>query len=54
MRHRWILLSTILLSLAAPGLALASADNLDAIIESFDSRHFPDATSHPWIINDTQ
>lgn len=28
--------------------------DLDAIIASFVSRQFPDATSHPWIFNDTQ
>ena len=54
MRYRSILLSTLLLSLAAPGLALASSGDLGAIIESFVSRHFPDATSHLWIINSAQ
>jgi len=27
---------------------------LGAIIESFVTRHFPDATSHVWIVNGTQ
>ena len=54
MRHRWILLSLLLLSLAVPGLTSASTGDLGTIIEGFITRHFPDATSHLWVVNSTQ
>jgi len=54
MRHRWILLSALLLSLTSPGLAHASTGDLGAIIEGFVTRHFPNATSRLWVINSTQ
>lgn len=57
MRHRWtlIMMSSVLwLGLAAPGITAASTGDLGAIIEGFVTRHFPEATSHLWIVNDTQ
>lgn len=54
MRHRWMLLTLVLLFLALPGVACASTGELGAIIEKFISRHFPDATSHLWVVNGTQ
>ncbi len=40
--------------LLAPGLTHASTGDLGAIIEGFVTRHFPEATSHLWVINSTQ
>jgi hypothetical protein len=54
MHYRWILLSMVLFSFAAPGLTLAGTGDLGAIIEGFITRHFPDATSHLWVVNSTQ
>ena len=55
MRPRFWLLSTLLFfTLAAPGWAHASTSELGTIIEGFVTRHFPDATSHMWVVNDTQ
>ncbi|MEC4890541.1 MAG: hypothetical protein RI101_10815 [Nitrospira sp.] len=54
MRNRWSLLAVLLCTLASPGLAQASTGELGTIIESFVTHHFPDATSHVWIVNGTQ
>lgn len=55
MRPRFWLLNTLLFfTLTAPGWAHASASELGTIIEGFVTRHFPDATSHMWVVNDTQ
>ena len=56
MRQRLILIGTFLfvVSLASPGLGSANTGDLGAIIEGFLTRHFPNATSHLWIVNDTQ
>jgi hypothetical protein len=52
MRPRFRLLSTLLfLTLAAPGWAHASTGGLGTIIEDFVTSHFPDATSHVWIVS---
>jgi hypothetical protein len=52
--HLWLLSTTLLLSLTVPGWAHASTSELGTIIESFITRHFPDATSHVWIVNGTE
>lgn len=49
-----LLLSLILLPLSSPSLSNASASKLGTIIESFITHHFPDATSHVWIVNGTE
>ena len=54
MRHRWSLITIFMCSLVLPGFAQASTSDLGTIIESFVTRHFPDATSHVWIVNGTQ
>lgn len=55
MRPRFRLLSTLLFfTLTAPGWAHASTSGLGTIIEDFVTRHFPDATSHVWIVNGTE
>lgn len=55
MRPRlWFLISLLLFSLTVPGWASASTSELGTIIEGFVTRHFPDSTSHMWIVNDTQ
>ena len=55
MRPRFWLLSTLLFfTLTAPGWAHASTSELGTIIEGFVTRHFPDATSHMWVVNATQ
>lgn len=55
MRPRsWFLSTLLLLSLTAPGWAYASTSELGIIIEDFVTRHFPDATSHIWIVNGTE
>ncbi len=55
MRHRWILISVSALCLwLVPQFSAASTGDLGAIIEGFVTRHFPEATSHLWIVNDTQ
>jgi hypothetical protein len=35
-------------------LASASTGDLGSIIEGFITRHFPEATSHLWVVNSTQ
>jgi hypothetical protein len=47
---RLILLAGLLL----PGQAMASTGDIGTIIESFVTKQFPDATSHFWIVNETQ
>lgn len=56
MHHRWMIigLSVLCLGLTAPNFSVASTGDLGAIIEGFVTRHFPDATSHLWVVNDTQ
>jgi len=56
MRHRVILiaLACACLGVVVPGISVASQDDLGDIIEGFVTRHFPEATSHVWIVNDTQ
>lgn len=54
MRNRWSLYAVLLCTLANPGLTQASTGELGTIIESFVTHHFPDATSHVWIVNGTQ
>jgi hypothetical protein len=55
MRPRFWLLSTLLFfTITTPGWAHASTSELGTIIEGFVTRHFPDATSHMWVVNDTQ
>lgn len=54
MRYRWSLLPVFLCILASPCVSQASTDAVSTIIEMFVARHFPDATSHMWIVNGTQ
>lgn len=54
MCQRLFLLCTLLISLFAPGWTYASTGDLGAIIEGFVTRHFPNATSHLWVVNSTQ
>lgn len=54
MRYRWSLLVAFLCILTIPGILLANNGDLGSIIERFVTRHFPDATSHVWIVNNTQ
>lgn len=42
------------LSLWSPVTAPASTGDIGSIIESFVTRHFPDAASHFWVVNATQ
>jgi hypothetical protein len=54
--RRWLLISiaAFCLGLSVPEWSAASTGDLGAIIEGFVTRHFPDASSHFWIVNDTQ
>jgi hypothetical protein len=54
MSQRILLLSALLITLISPGWTYASTGDLGAIIEGFITRHFPDATSHLWVVNNTQ
>ncbi len=55
MRQRIFLLSALLLiSFTSPGWTYASTGDLGTIIEGFVTRHFPDATSHMWVVNSAQ
>lgn len=54
MRHRWIRGAVLCLSLLLAAEAQASTGDIGAIIEGFVSSHFPDASSHLWVINSTQ
>jgi hypothetical protein len=42
------------LAFLAPGLGLATTDDVGNIIESFVAERFPNALSHFWVINATQ
>lgn len=50
----WLLSALIFFSLSIPEWSYASTSELRTIIEDFVTRHFPDATSHLWVVNDTQ
>ncbi len=52
MRPLWILILP-LLTLFAPSISSANTSELGMIIESFIAGHFPDATSHVWIVDGT-
>lgn len=52
--HSWFLNTLLLFSLTVPGWTHASTTELGSIIENFITRHFPDATSHVWIVNGTE
>jgi len=52
MRQLW-LLSILILTLFTPSISSASTSELGTIIENFITGHFPDATSHVWIVNGT-
>ena len=54
MHQRILLLAILFLSLMYPGGIHASTGDLGVIIEGFVTRHFPDATSHVWVVNSTQ
>jgi hypothetical protein len=56
MRQRWIVIgiAALCFCLATPTISAASTGDLKAIIEGFVIRHFPDAKSHLWVVNDTQ
>ena len=49
-----LLLSLLALTTLSPSISHASTTELGSIIESFISHHFPDATSHIWIVNGTE
>lgn len=51
---RLILLYGCLATLLVPTLAMASTGDIASIIESFIVRQFPDASSHFWVVNETQ
>lgn len=53
--HLRLLLSTLLFfCLTTSEWAQASTGELGTIIEGFITRHFPEATSHVWIVNGTE
>lgn len=54
MRYRNILLGIVLGLLILPVLAQASTGDIGSIIEKFVDRQFPNATSHYWVIDETQ
>ncbi len=56
LRTRWMIvgIAVLCLSFASPVAGTASTGDLKAIIEGFVIRHFPDARSHLWVVNDTQ
>lgn len=54
MRRALILSTFLIYLLIVPGLSDASPTDLGALIESFITRHFPEATSHLWVMNGTQ
>ncbi|MGH7258644.1 MAG: hypothetical protein ACREIM_09700 [Nitrospiraceae bacterium] len=51
---RFSLLTIIVLMLWTPYPTLATTGDVGVIIETFVSRHFPDAASHFWVVNSTQ
>jgi hypothetical protein len=42
------------LALCLPGFVSAGTGDIGSLIEGFVTRHFPDASSHFWVVNDTQ
>ena len=42
------------LALCLPGFVSASTGDIGSIIEGFVTQHFPDASSHFWVVNGTQ
>lgn len=54
MRHQWIIVCTLCGILTMPALAQASTSDVGTIIEAFMAQQFPHATSHYWVINETQ
>ena len=54
MRYRTLLFVLVISAFFAPSLSEANTGDLGSIIESFVTRHFPDASSHVWIVNGTQ
>jgi hypothetical protein len=54
MRRALILSALLGYLLMVPALSHASATDLGALIENFITRHFPEATSHLWVMNSTQ
>ncbi len=53
--HQKVLLSAFLIQLLlAPAWSYASTTDLGSVIEGFITRHFPEATSHIWVMNGTQ
>jgi hypothetical protein len=54
MRRALILSALLGYLLMVPGFSHASATDLGALIENFITRHFPEATSHLWVMNSTQ
>ncbi|MEX5217779.1 MAG: hypothetical protein NW701_08130 [Nitrospira sp.] len=53
LRYRFTLI-IFCLALCVPGFAAAGTGDIGTIIEGFVTRHFPDASSHFWVVNDTQ
>ena len=53
LRYRFTLI-VFCLALCVPDFATASTGDIGTIIEGFVTRHFPDASSHFWVVNDTQ
>ncbi|MCE3222420.1 MAG: exported protein of unknown function [Nitrospira sp.] len=54
MRFTSLILLGCLAAACFPNQALASTDDVGAIIENFVTTHFPDAASHFWVVNETQ
>ena len=54
MRQLWLPSLVLLATVFSPGIGNASTTELGSIIENFIPRHFPDATSHLWIVNGTE
>jgi hypothetical protein len=54
MRQKLILGGLLIQMLIAPAWSIASTTDLGAVIEGFITRHFPEATSHIWVMNGTQ
>lgn len=54
MRQQLILGGLLIQLLIAPAWSHGSTSDLGAVIEGFISHHFPQATSHIWVMNGTQ
>jgi hypothetical protein len=54
MRFTRLILLGCLVGVFCPYQAIASTDDVGAIIESFVTKQFPDAASHFWVVNETQ